>query len=268
MPCPTPSDHSNGTVVTAGASPAPGPPQAPPLANARAHPLELGARRACWVSFSLPSCRFCLNEYIRVFTRLLEPRSPHQVVSAHKTLTTLSLNFNPLCLAACEALLPGISDPDDPTKVPGVICARTRAAVAHEKRVEVWRGGGGDRHPRGWALVLHPLHLVARGKPNQAPLRADVILSSAGLLGGPAHHQPHKRLLSVVVDAALAGIPDEVRTGFDAPGCLLHPCPVAGPCMTPFLLLFGLGRRLQVYARLNVTGGGGKKGGKKGKKKK
>jgi hypothetical protein len=49
---------------------------------------------------------------------LLSPRSlPHsQVVSEHKSLHTLNLNFNRLCPDACAALLQGVCDPSDPLK--------------------------------------------------------------------------------------------------------------------------------------------------------
>jgi len=82
-----------------------------------------------------------------------------RVLVGHKTLATLDLNYNRLCLGACQALLPGLSDPADAAK-------------------------------------------------------------------------PHPRLKKVVVDANLSDVSPEL------------------------------------YARLNVEGGGGKKGGKKGKKKK
>lgn len=39
-----------------------------------------------------------------------------QVISEHKTLHTLNLNFNRLCPEACDALLKGVTDPADPLK--------------------------------------------------------------------------------------------------------------------------------------------------------
>jgi hypothetical protein len=38
------------------------------------------------------------------------------VISGHKTITKLDLNYNRLCLEAANALLPGLVDPIDPTK--------------------------------------------------------------------------------------------------------------------------------------------------------
>ena len=43
-------------------------------------------------------------------------RCAPQVISEHKTLHTLNLNFNRLCPEACDALLKGVSDPADPLK--------------------------------------------------------------------------------------------------------------------------------------------------------
>jgi len=76
------------------------------------------------------------------------------VISGHKTLTSLNLNFNRLCPQAADALLPGLLDPLDPTKshprLQHVIVDAALQNIPPETYAKLnVEGGGGKKGKKG-----------------------------------------------------------------------------------------------------------------------